>query len=125
MVPFESDYLLATQTPKVSIALEPVPNILNSFVMLTRDDEFAGLGGWVERTIAELSPERLHINRLVFIGMYFALQPEQRWPSFPACLRCPEHVAWRGAARAADQQLLRAPEDRPAAAADRRGAGQP
>jgi DNA-binding transcriptional ArsR family regulator len=86
MVPFESDYLLAAHTPSVSIALEPVPNILNSFVMLTRIHEFSGIAGWVARTVAELSAERLHINRLVFIGMYFALQPEQRWPSFPAYL---------------------------------------
>jgi ArsR family transcriptional regulator len=85
-MPLETDYLLATAKANISIALEPVPNVLNSFMMLARVEEFSGLGDWVTRTVATLSPERLHTNELVFIGMFFALQPEQRWSSFPAYL---------------------------------------
>jgi DNA-binding transcriptional ArsR family regulator len=86
MAPLEADYILVPSKASVSVALEPVPNILHSFYMFTTVEEFSGVGEWVVRTAATLPPERLHINRLVFIGMYFALQPEQRWPSFPAYL---------------------------------------
>ena len=89
-MPLETDYLLAPSKANISVALEPVPNTLNSFYILTLIEELSGLGEWVTRTAAALPPERLHINRLVFIGMYFVLQPEQRWPSFPAYL---DHLA--------------------------------
>jgi DNA-binding transcriptional ArsR family regulator len=82
-MPLETDYLLPLPKANISVALEPVPNILYSFYILTPEEELSGIGEWVARTAAALPPERLHINRLVFNGMYFALQPEQRWLNFP------------------------------------------
>jgi DNA-binding transcriptional ArsR family regulator len=84
MPPLESDFILGPQKSNISVALEPMPNALNSLVMLNSVDELSGLGDWVVRTAASLSPERRHTNRLVFEGMFYAVQPDRRWPSFPA-----------------------------------------
>jgi ArsR family transcriptional regulator, arsenate/arsenite/antimonite-responsive transcriptional repressor len=84
MPPLESDFILGPQKSNISVALEPMPNALNSLVMLNSVDDLSGLGDWVVRTAASLSPERRHINRLVFEGMFYAVQPDRRWPSFPA-----------------------------------------
>src|SRR5258706_3853791 len=85
-MPLETDYLLASSKVSVSLAVERVPNALNSFMMLTRVEELSGLGKWVRRMAPTLPPERLHINRLILVGMCFALQPDRRWPSFLAYL---------------------------------------
>jgi DNA-binding transcriptional ArsR family regulator len=84
MPPLESDFILAPPNPNISVALEPAPNALNSLLMLNNVDELSGLGDWVVRTAASLSPEQRRTNRLVFEGMFYAVQPERRWPSFPA-----------------------------------------
>jgi ArsR family transcriptional regulator len=84
MAPLETDFILGPQKSNISVALEPMPNALNSLVMLNSVEELSGLGDWVVRTAASLSPERRHINRLVLEGMYYAVQPDRRWPSFPA-----------------------------------------
>lgn len=86
MVPFEIDALVMPHKPKISVSLDPVPNILYSFSLLAQVDELSGLGEWVTRMARELPAERLHINKLVMIGMHYALAPEQSWPSFPAYL---------------------------------------
>jgi DNA-binding transcriptional ArsR family regulator len=84
MPPLESDFILGPQRSNISVAVEPVPNALNSLVMLNNVDELSGLGDWVVQTAASLSPERRHINELVFQGMFYAVQPDRRWPNFPA-----------------------------------------
>jgi DNA-binding transcriptional ArsR family regulator len=84
MAPLESDFILGPQKSNITVALEPMPNALNSLIMLNNVDELLGLGDWVVRTAASLSPERRHINRLVLEGMFYAVQPDRRWPSFPA-----------------------------------------
>jgi DNA-binding transcriptional ArsR family regulator len=82
MSPLEVDILRPSPAP-VSIALEPVPNALNSLVLLTMVDQLSGLGEWVSRTSAALPPARRHTNRVVCEGLYYAIQPDRRWTSFP------------------------------------------
>jgi DNA-binding transcriptional ArsR family regulator len=103
MAPLESDYILAPPKASIGVGLEPATNALNSLVMLNNVDELSGLGDWVTRTAAALPAERLHINRLVFVGMFFAIQPDRRWPSFPAYV---DDLAARPA-EALREQLLR------------------
>src|ERR1044071_2395942 len=86
MPPIEADLILFPQKPKISVAVEPVVHALNSFLLLTRVEEFSGLGEWLGRTAASLPPEQLNLNRLVCEGMHHALIPERRWPHFPAYL---------------------------------------
>jgi DNA-binding transcriptional ArsR family regulator len=82
--PLESDFILVPQQPNLSVALEPVPSNLHSLMMLNEVEQLSGLGEWVTQTAASLPAERMHINQLVFIGLFYAIQPDRRWPSFPA-----------------------------------------
>jgi ArsR family transcriptional regulator len=78
-----------TQTT-IEIALDPANSVLNSLHILHKADHFSGLHEWVAQTVASLSPERLHTNRLVFEGLFHAVEPRRRWSSFPAFL---DHLA--------------------------------
>jgi len=80
----EPDFIVAPVAPPVSVALEPAHNALNSLLLLARVDELSGLDTWVTRTAAALTPEQRHVNRLVLIGVHFAVVPDQSFPSFPA-----------------------------------------
>ena len=86
------------------IALDPVYSILNSLALLNRPDQRSGLGEWVTRTAAALTPERRHINRLVFEGLPDALSPDQQWPDFPAYL---DNLATQNPFALRDQLLQR------------------
>jgi ArsR family transcriptional regulator len=68
------------------MALEPAPNVLNSLILLNAIDKLSGLGDWIERTAARLSPQQLYRNKLVLEGLHYAVVPVQRWPSFAAYL---------------------------------------
>ena len=59
----------------IRIALEPVYNMLNSFSLLTAQEQPSGLNAWVVRTATALSPELRHTNRLFFEGLRDALMP--------------------------------------------------
>jgi DNA-binding transcriptional ArsR family regulator len=82
----ESDLLPRTQPVTITVAAEPAVNILHSMLLLNMAETLSGLGEWVGRTAAGLTPEQLHRNRLVLDGLHHALLPERRWPSFNAYL---------------------------------------
>jgi ArsR family transcriptional regulator len=82
----ESDLLPRAQPIEMTVALEPAANIINSVLLLSSADTLSGLDEWVVRTAVRLTPEQLHRNRLVLEGMYHAVLPERRWPSFAAYL---------------------------------------
>jgi DNA-binding transcriptional ArsR family regulator len=82
MAPLE-DYIRVAPRPSISVALEPAANALNTLILLAQADELSGLGEWVVRTAASLPAARRHLNRLICIGMFYALQPDRRWSSFP------------------------------------------
>jgi DNA-binding transcriptional ArsR family regulator len=72
---------------KATFSLEPAFNVVNSLELLNEVEEFSGFDEWVYQTVAALSPERLHNNAVLFVG----LNPEVHlfggsWPSFPAWL---------------------------------------
>jgi DNA-binding transcriptional ArsR family regulator len=80
--------LIATPTrTAVSISLEPAQNTIQSLTLLSKADDFSGLGEWVASTWAALSPEEREIHTLVMWGFYYAFLPDRSWPSFPAFLR--------------------------------------
>jgi biotin operon repressor len=82
----EPAHIAPFQYLPAQLALDPVYNILNSFALLNVAEQRAGLGEWVTQTVANLTPERRHINQLVFAGLPDALSPDQEWPDFPAYL---------------------------------------
>lgn len=81
-----TDFLARPRSVALRVALDPVPSVLNSLLLLNMTEKYSGLGDWVGRSAARLSPALLHRNRLVLEGLFFALQPDRRWPSFPAYL---------------------------------------
>jgi DNA-binding transcriptional ArsR family regulator len=82
----EADFLSRQQPAHISVALEPAHNVLNSLILLNSVEQLSGLGDWVDRTAARLSPQQLHRNKLVLEGLHYAVVPAQRWPSFAAYL---------------------------------------
>jgi DNA-binding transcriptional ArsR family regulator len=72
---------------KVTFSLEPAFSAVNSLELLNEADEFSGFDEWIYRTVATLSPERLHNNAVVFVGLIAEVHLLTRsWPSFPAWL---------------------------------------
>ena len=82
--------LIMPQVSPVSVSLEPVISALHSLWLLLDADNKTGLGDWVTRTAAALTPEERERHRLVLVGFFYAILPEQDWPSFPAYL---DHLA--------------------------------
>ena len=74
----------------ITVSLEPAQNAFQSLLLLVKADEMSGLGEWVTRTVAALTPQERELHRLVLIGFYYALIPSQSWPSFPDYL---DHLA--------------------------------
>jgi DNA-binding transcriptional ArsR family regulator len=98
----DSDLIARTPVASLSVALEPAQNVLNSLVLLTAVDRVSGLDEWVTRTAAQMSPTERHRNRLVCEGLYFALEPDRRWTSFPNYL---DDLAARDAVELRDRLL--------------------
>jgi len=74
----------ATEVVSVSIALEPVYNVVNSLMLLSHPEERSGFSPWVNQTAASLPSELAREHRQVFKALAAALEPEGNWPSFPA-----------------------------------------
>jgi DNA-binding transcriptional ArsR family regulator len=82
----DREFVLAPKTVTVTVALEPVYNILDSMMALSFGENYSGLDEWVYRTIASLTPEQKHTNKLVCDGFGGALVPQHRrlGSDFPA-----------------------------------------
>ena len=66
-MPLTPDADLVMLRPAVTfmVALEPAQNGINSLLLLNSIERRSGLGEWVTRTAASLSPELLQRNQLV------------------------------------------------------------
>ena len=80
----DPDFIVGPTISPISVALEPAHSVLNSLLLLDKADKLSGLDEWVTRTTAALTPERRHNNRLILLGLHYAIVPAQSWPSFPA-----------------------------------------
>src|SRR5690242_10672578 len=99
----DSDLVSRMPAASLSVALEPAQNVLNSLVLLTAVDRFSGLDEWVTRTAAQMPAAERHRNRLVCEGLYFAVEPNRRWPSFSSYL---DDLAARDPIELRDRLLL-------------------
>jgi DNA-binding transcriptional ArsR family regulator len=70
----------------ITIAPEPLYNALNSIALLGQVERLPALNAWVVRTAAELAPEHVHANQLIFGCLAGTLLPERDWPDFPSYL---------------------------------------
>jgi DNA-binding transcriptional ArsR family regulator len=82
----EASFVLPPSESTVSFGLEPAFNALHSLMLLTKVDELSGLDEWVTRTATALAPERRYMNRVVLIGVHYAVVPTRSWSSFPLYL---------------------------------------
>lgn len=80
----EADFITAPETTRFSVALEPAFNALASLRLLNWEENAAGLSSWVTRTLATMTPEQLHAHKLVFVGLYYVVDPDRSYPSFAA-----------------------------------------
>lgn len=77
------EFLLTPPSVKVSLALEPIYNALNSLILVGLAGERSGLGEWAEHTSRLLTATERQHNHLVGT-MFYALLPDQDHDSFPA-----------------------------------------
>ena len=70
----------------ISVALEPVHHLINSLVLLNKSEHLSGYGEWVTQTAVSLTPQQLHTNKLVMLGLHYAVVPFRSWSSFDAYL---------------------------------------
>src|ERR1019366_7041155 len=71
----------------IRIAIDPVYNALNSFSLLTTNEQLPGLNAWVVQAARTLTPAFQHTNRLLFEGLRDALLPVPSWQDFPGYLQ--------------------------------------
>src|SRR5512135_264220 len=90
-MPLEPDLIRAPIKTSLSVSTEPVQNIINSLLLLNRADDFSGLDTWATNTFARMTVEQQRHNRIVFIGLYYAVMPDRGWPSFEAYLNDLSH----------------------------------
>lgn len=64
------------------ISLEPVRNAIASMMLLVKEHEMPGAGTWVTQTREKLSTDELFRNKLVIIGFFHAILPENDFASF-------------------------------------------
>ncbi|GAB4153722.1 MAG: hypothetical protein Fur005_05100 [Roseiflexaceae bacterium] len=67
-------------------SVEPAWNGLYSLMLLEQAEHLSGLSDWVERTWEQIGADGRHRNRLVMIGLHYAVIPERSFPSFWAYL---------------------------------------
>lgn len=86
MAPIDGAPLLTSTAEPYRFSIEPAHNLFYSLLMLNRPDYYPGLDEWAPRTVARLTPDRLHRNRVVVEGLNQAVQPARSYPSFLAYL---------------------------------------
>lgn len=85
----DRDFVLAPSTSavKVSIALEPVYNALNSLSLLASHQARSGLGEWIEKTASAMPADLMYRHRLIFYTeLGNVCEINAHYPSFPTFL---------------------------------------
>lgn len=72
------------------VSLEPARNAIASMFLLMNNQEMPGVHEWVEQTRRQFTLEETDRHKLVIMGFFHAILPEDGWASFPAYL---DHLA--------------------------------
>jgi ArsR family transcriptional regulator len=64
------------------VSLHPVRNALASMMLVAKDEEMPGTGAWVAQIREKLGADELFRHRLVIIGFFHAILPENDFASF-------------------------------------------
>jgi DNA-binding transcriptional ArsR family regulator len=65
------------------VSLEPVRNAIASMMLVARDHEMLGAGAWVAQVREKLTADELFRHKLVVIGFFHAILPDEDFASFP------------------------------------------
>lgn len=76
------EFILAPTEVKVTFALMPTDNALNSLSVLCQATELSGLGDWIMQTYRAMSPELLSRHTLIFYTLYSAIETQESFSSF-------------------------------------------
>ncbi|MCU0480516.1 MAG: metalloregulator ArsR/SmtB family transcription factor [Anaerolineae bacterium] len=76
------EFILAPTEVKVTFALLPPDNALNSLSVLCQATELSGLGDWIMQTYKALPQDILHRHTLVFYTLYSAIEYQESFSSF-------------------------------------------
>ena len=79
----EQEILLAPSQSGIQIALEPAQTVFHSLLLLAKTKKLSGFGDWVTETLSSMPTMEKQRHQVVMIGLYYAVQPERSWPSFP------------------------------------------
>lgn len=85
-----TDLILTPVTTTYRLDLEPAHNGMESLVLLNWADEMSGYDEWVTKTAVSLPADLLQTNRLVTLGLHYAVMPRRSWSSFSAFV---DHLA--------------------------------
>jgi DNA-binding transcriptional ArsR family regulator len=86
------DVLSESKVAIQEFSLEPALNAVHSLMLMTMVEKRSGLAEWVVNTAESMSQEERDMHRLVIIGFYYLVNPDQSWPSFPDFV---DHLAAR------------------------------
>lgn len=81
-----NELIRKTNQSTITVALEPAHHLINSLVLLNKSDHLSGYAEWVTQTAVSLTPEQLRINKLVVLGLHYAVVPFRSWSTFEAYL---------------------------------------
>ena len=88
-MPLPLDVEQPTEAP-LRVALEPARNAIASMYLLMDHQELPGVHEWIPQTRSLFSLEETDRHRLVIMGFFYAILPEDGWASFPTYL---DHLA--------------------------------
>jgi DNA-binding transcriptional ArsR family regulator len=97
-------FIKAPEKTAVQFAVEPAINVFNSLMSIFKAEHVDGLARPITQIAAALPPERAHTHRVVMSGLYYAVEPDRGWPSFPAYL---DYMGTVDPARLRDRLLAR------------------
>jgi DNA-binding transcriptional ArsR family regulator len=70
----------------IEVSLAPTHNILQSMMLLAKDEDQPGIHEWMARTRTGMTKKELDDHKLALIGFYYAIFPEEGNTTFPAYL---------------------------------------
>jgi hypothetical protein len=80
------DIILTLVDTTIRFDLEPARNAIHSLMLLAKEEGVTSSSKWDIETTLAMSDEERWQHRLVMIGMFYVVQPEQSWLSFEAYL---------------------------------------
>jgi DNA-binding transcriptional ArsR family regulator len=96
------DIIVTPTVAPIVVSIEPAVNAIHTLLILAKDEGLSGFGEWVTETALTMSSLERRRHRLTMIGFFFAVNPRQSWPSFPAYV---DHLAAMPALELRDKLL--------------------